>query len=455
MGVRSQGGEKALVAWVVPREGSALGSGDLRAFLAERLPAALVPGAFVVLDAFPLTPNGKVDRRALPTPEPEERTAAGLAAPRTPAEELLAGAWAALLRIERVGIDQDFFALGGHSLLATRLVSRIRDLFGVELPLRAVFEAPTVAALAARIAAEGKGPEAPPVLPRRPGERLLLSFGQERLWILDRLTPDTAVYNMPLAFRLRGPLAAGALADALSEVVRRHEALRTTFERTGGELVQVVSPPEPRPLPVADLSALPEAAREAEAGASPGRRRSGRSTSGGGRSSAQRSSGSLRRSTGCSSPCTTSSRTAGRWGCCSGRSRTLRGLRGEPAVVARRTAGAVSRFRPLAAALARRRRARRAALLVARAPGGKPPILELPADRPRSATQSQRGGQARLGLPGDLAGRLRELAAPAGRDPLHDPARGVRHAALPLHRPGRPASSDRRSPAAPGPRPRG
>ena len=264
VGVRSHGGEKSLVAWVVPREGSALGSGDLRAYLAERLPAALVPRAFVLLNAFPLTPNGKVDRRALPAPEPEERTVEGLA-PRTPAEELLAGAWADLLGVGRVGVDQDFFALGGHSLLATRLVSRIRDLFGVELPLRAVFEAPTVAALTARIAAEGKGTEAPPVLPRRPGERLLLSFGQERLWVLDRLAPGAAVYNMPLAFRVRGPLAPAALAGALSEVVRRHEALRTTFEREGGEPVQVVSPPQPFPLPVADLSRLPEEGREREA----------------------------------------------------------------------------------------------------------------------------------------------------------------------------------------------
>jgi amino acid adenylation domain-containing protein len=415
VGVRSQGGEKALVAWVVPREAAALGSGDLRAFLAERLPAALVPGAFVVLDAFPLTPNGKVDRRALPAPEPEERTAAGLAAPRTPAEELLAGVWAGLLGVERVGVDQDFFAMGGHSLLATRLVSRIRDFFGVELPLRAIFEAPTVAALAARIAAEGKGPEAPPVLPRRPGERLLLSFGQERLWILDRLTPGTAVYNMPLAFRLRGPLAAGALADAISEVVRRHEALRTTFERAGGEPVQVVSPPEPRPLPVADLSVLPEEERESEAGRLA-------------REEALRPfdlrRGPLFR--------------AALLRLASGEHRLLLTMHHivsdgwSLGVLLREVsdlyaAFAAGRPSPLAGLPVQypdfalwQRRWLEGGELAAQLSwwrerlGGSLPILELPADRPRPAIPSQRGSEERLGLPMDLAGRLRELSRRQG-----------------------------------------
>ncbi|HSF40240.1 MAG TPA: amino acid adenylation domain-containing protein, partial [Thermoanaerobaculia bacterium] len=413
--VRAHGGEKSLVAWVVPREAVVLVPGDLRAFLAERLPAALVPGAFVVLDTFPLTPNGKVDRRALPAPEPEERTAAGLAAPRTPAEELLAGVWAGLLGVERVGVDQDFFALGGHSLLATRLVSRIRDLFGVELPLRAVFEAPTVAALAARIAAEGKGPEAPPVLPRRPEERLLLSFGQERLWILDRLAPGAAVYNMPLAFRVRGPLAAGALAGALSEVVRRHEALRTTFTRVDGEPVQVISPPEARPLPVADLSALPEEAREAEAGRlareesfRPFDLRRGPLF----RAALLRLAASEHRLL-----LTMHHIVSDGW--------SLGVLLRE--ISALYAAFAEGRPSPLAGLPVQypdfalwQRRWLEDGVLAAQLSwwrerlGGDLPVLELPADRPRPATPSQRGAFERLDLPADLAGRLRELSRRQG-----------------------------------------
>ncbi|HSK80240.1 MAG TPA: non-ribosomal peptide synthase/polyketide synthase [Thermoanaerobaculia bacterium] len=412
--VRDKGGERSLVAWVVPRETAVLDPEALRADLAERLPATLVPGAFVVLDAFPLTPNGKVDRRALPAPEPEERTAEGLA-PRTPAEELLAGVWAGLLGVERVGVDQDFFALGGHSLLATRLVSRIRDLFGVELPLRAVFEAPTVAALAARIAAEGKGPEVPPVLPRHPGERLLLSFGQERLWILDRLAPGTAVYNMPLAYRLRGTLAAGALAGALSEVVSRHEALRTRFERIDGEPVQVVSPPEPCPLPVADLSGLAAEEREREAGRLA-------------REEALRPfdlrQGPLFR--------------AALLRLASGEHRLLLTLHHIISdgwslgvmlreISALYRAFAAGRPSPLAAqpvqypdfALWQRRWLEGGVLATQLAwwrerLGGELPVLPLPADRPRPAAPSRRGAEERLDLPEDLAGRLRELSRRQG-----------------------------------------
>ncbi|HEX6865438.1 MAG TPA: amino acid adenylation domain-containing protein, partial [Thermoanaerobaculia bacterium] len=217
--VRSDGGEKRLVAYVMAREGRAADLvRDLRADLASRLPAFLVPAAFVLLSAFPLTPNGKVDRRALPAPGAGE-AGRDRVAPRTPAEQLLARAWADLLGTAAVFADDHFFELGGHSLLATRLVSRIRDLFGVELPLRAVFESPTVEALAARIEAEqasGAGAGALAIAAGREERGLPLSFAQRRLWFLEQLQPGTAAYNLPVALRLSGALDVSALAAALA-----------------------------------------------------------------------------------------------------------------------------------------------------------------------------------------------------------------------------------------------
>src|SRR5688572_30461352 len=157
----------------------------------------MVPAAVVVLERLPLTPNGKVDQRALPVPEygAAEET---YVAPRTPVEEVLAGIWAEVLRLERVGVEESFFELGGHSLLATRVVSRIRAVFGVELPLRALFEGPTVAELAVRVEEMRRAnlPTLPPVVPAGRTGALPLSFAQERLWFLDRLDPGSSAYNM-------------------------------------------------------------------------------------------------------------------------------------------------------------------------------------------------------------------------------------------------------------------
>ena len=262
---RMEAGEPRLVAYVVLAADAPPSAAELREHLRARLPEHLVPAAFVLLDALPLTPNGKLDRRALPAPEyaPE----AGFTAPRTPAEELLAAIFAEVLGAERVGVEDGFFELGGHSLLATRVVSRVRQSFGIELPLRALFEHPTVAALAeqveeARQAAQGL--VLPPVTPSgRPGDRPL-SFGQERLWLLDQLAPGSPAYIIGGAVRLRGALNVGALERALSEIVRRHETLRTVFRAAEGVPVQVVLPAAPRSLPIEDLSGLGDAEREAE-----------------------------------------------------------------------------------------------------------------------------------------------------------------------------------------------
>jgi amino acid adenylation domain-containing protein len=256
--VREDGGEKRLVAYVVARNGSPPSAAALRDALGRRLPDYMVPTAFVALDAIPLTPNGKVDRAALPAPDAPD--AEETSAPRTAAQELLAGIWGAVLGLEKVGIDDDFFLLGGHSLLATQVVSRIRQAFGAEVPLRAVFEAPTVRRLAARVEAlRADGDPLPPVTPADRSRPLPLSFAQERMWFLERLEPDAGIYNMPVALRLAGPLDAEALRGALETVVHRHEALRTRIRPSGDGRVQDVAGPRPFELPVVDAAGEDEA----------------------------------------------------------------------------------------------------------------------------------------------------------------------------------------------------
>ncbi len=242
---------------------------DLRARLADELPEYMVPSTLTVLDALPLTANGKVDRRALPDPSDAALAALGgkdrFEPPKTPTEEAIADIWRELLGVERVGRNDDFFQLGGHSLVATRLVSRLRRSLGVDLPLKRLFEAPTLRALGAAIDASPRT-EAPPLERAgrdRPGRDLPLSFAQERLWFVDRMHPGRSWYNLPAAVRMVGALDLPAMARSLQEIVRRHEALRTSFpDGDGPAPFQVVTPAVPFPMPVVDLSALPEALRE-------------------------------------------------------------------------------------------------------------------------------------------------------------------------------------------------
>jgi amino acid adenylation domain-containing protein len=264
-------GETYLAAYVVARRGGgAPAARELRDYLRGRLPAALVPAAFVELAALPRTPSGKVDRARLPAPPVDAATPAGFVAPRTPVEEILAGIWSAVLRRERIGAGDNFFDLGGHSLNATTVTAQVRSSFGVELPARDLFEAPTLGELAERIErrlAAAEGPELPPITPQPRAGNLPLSFAQQRLWFLDRLAGGASpFYNIGAAIGLRGPLAPAALAAALSAIAQRHEILRTSFREIRGEAVQVVHPAAPLPLPLADLGGLPAVAAHAELG---------------------------------------------------------------------------------------------------------------------------------------------------------------------------------------------
>ncbi len=261
--VRGGPADPRLVAYVV---GESAESAQLRDALRARLPEYMVPAAVVVLEALPLSPNGKVDRKALPAPDlGAER--AGYMAARTPVEEVLCGIWAEVLGVEGVGIDDDFFALGGHSLLATRVVARAREAFAVEISLRAFFEASTPARLARYVESARRGGSAAPlprIVPTPRGEAAPVSFAQERMWFFDQMEPGSAVYNIPQALRLRGALDVAALERALTEIVRRHEILRTTFRSDASGPVQVVHPARPIALPVEavqDEAALEEEAR--------------------------------------------------------------------------------------------------------------------------------------------------------------------------------------------------
>jgi amino acid adenylation domain-containing protein len=240
------GGEKRLMAYVVRQPGASLTGQELRASLRDRLPSYMLPAAVMFLEAMPLLSNGKIDRRALPSPE--ELTVeedAALLEVRTPVEELVAALWSQVLGGKLAGRQSNFFEMGGHSLLATQVIGRVRQTFVIDLPLRALFEAPTLAAFAQRIEharGEGEALEMPPLLAVMRPDVLPLSFAQQRLWFLYQMDPHSAFYNMPGAFRLKGPLSVDALQRSWHEIIQRHEVLRTTFGITEGEAVQQIVP---------------------------------------------------------------------------------------------------------------------------------------------------------------------------------------------------------------------
>jgi len=248
---------------------AALDVEDLRTRLAERLPQYMVPSQIIVLEDLPVLANGKVDRNALLAPDTASRPRSKpYIAPRTMVEEVIAGIWASLLAIDQISREDDFFELGGHSLRATQLVSRLRKSFGVEVPLRVIFETPKLSAIAAyveSIVRAGRAEEVAPITAVSRDQELPLSFAQQRLWFLDQLQPNSAFYNLPAAVRLTGNLDVTALEHSFNEIVIRHEALRTTFTSQDGTPSQVIAPSLHLTLPVEDLSDYSADEREAKA----------------------------------------------------------------------------------------------------------------------------------------------------------------------------------------------
>jgi non-ribosomal peptide synthetase component F len=258
-------GEPRLVAYVVPTQEPGPPIRELRRFLAKKLPAAMVPATFVRLAALPLTPSGKVDRRALRVPGSLRPTVEDLyVAPRTPTEQQVTAIWSHLLGLERVGIHDDFFELGGHSLLAMQLLSRVRDATHVEVSLFSFFETPTVAGMAATIEAANRTEQellAPAIVPVPRDGVLPASIAQEHFWLFDHILPGLPLFNIPYVVRLQGALNVAVLEQSFNEIIRRHETLRTTFATVHGQLMQVIAPTLHMTLTVQDLRTLPETER--------------------------------------------------------------------------------------------------------------------------------------------------------------------------------------------------
>ncbi|WP_280503555.1 non-ribosomal peptide synthetase, partial [Nocardia farcinica] len=230
-----------LVAYVVPTPGQSIDPAELTRFAAEQLPSYMVPASVMVLEAFPLNTSGKLDRKALP--EPVFATDAGYRAPRTPAEQIVAGIFADVLSQERVGIDDNFFDLGGNSLVATQVVARVGAAFDTRIGVRTLFETPTVAGLAARAeAASGTEAARPPLVARELPDRVPLSLAQQRMWFINQFDPAAPTYNLPFVVRLRGQVDIDALKAALNDVMARQESLRTIFPESGDGAYQQVVP---------------------------------------------------------------------------------------------------------------------------------------------------------------------------------------------------------------------
>ncbi|HWQ93090.1 MAG TPA: amino acid adenylation domain-containing protein, partial [Clostridia bacterium] len=262
-------GDTRLIAYLELKEGVQVEAEAIRNWLSNYLPGYMVPAEFIFLDALPLTPNGKIDRKRLPPPEAvREESGRPCVPPRNAIEERLVEIWKEVLGLQRVSVQDKFFDLGGHSLLAVRMIARIRDVFKVELPLYGVFEAATIENLALGLSERRWSPEQQLVLPLTPrpeGSEVPPSFVQERLWFLDQLQPGSDAYNMPATLRLQGALHVDALGEALNQVVRRHEALRTRLHYEDGRLAQVIVPELRVELPVEDFSSVenvPQATEE-------------------------------------------------------------------------------------------------------------------------------------------------------------------------------------------------
>jgi amino acid adenylation domain-containing protein len=253
-------GNKILVAYLVTQLGQEISSIELHAFLRGQLPDYMLPAIAICLKELPVTPNGKIDRQVLPAPDFAQLQSKEYVAPKNTVEEQLSIIWQEVLSVDRVGIHDNFFELGGHSLLATQLMSRIRQMFEVEIPLKKLFDAGTIDALALEIQSYQTTDTAVLFLPLKPAFRtdaLPLSFAQQRLWFIDRLEPNSSAYNMPGAMKLYGQLDLRVLENTLLEIIRRHEALRTNFSSQDGQAIQVIHQSRDWQMTVVNLQQLP------------------------------------------------------------------------------------------------------------------------------------------------------------------------------------------------------
>jgi surfactin family lipopeptide synthetase A len=261
-------GDKRVVAYIVERREQRAAVSELRSYLRERLPEYMIPSMLVKLESIPLTSTGKVDRRALPEPaQMREEQWEEMVTPGSPLEEVIAAIWGEVLGIERIDINENFFELGGHSLLAAQIVSRMRQALELEIPLRWIFERPTIREIAGVVEAEMRGDggkEAPALRPVPRGGELPLSFSQQRLWLLDQLEPGNPAYNMTSAVKMRGRLEVGELERSLNRVIERHESLRTNFRNEGGRPHQVIKAEKRLKVGVVDLRWIGEERREEE-----------------------------------------------------------------------------------------------------------------------------------------------------------------------------------------------
>jgi amino acid adenylation domain-containing protein/non-ribosomal peptide synthase protein (TIGR01720 family) len=259
-------GDHRLAAYIVPNQKSGASTTTLKRFLSEKLPSYMVPTALMILDSLPITSNGKVDRRNLPAPN---RTNLDIeesfVAPRNPTEEKLASIWAELLGLDLIGVNDNFFYLGGHSLIVTQMLSRLREVFSVELSFRQIFENPTIGSIAQLIAQDNKQWQRLTIEPI-PHEGLLpVSFAQERVYFIQQLAPENSAYQFQATMRFQGRLHVTVLQKCLDEIVQRHEIFRTTYRAVNGRLFQVIHPHQPISFTVIDLHSFPESERETEA----------------------------------------------------------------------------------------------------------------------------------------------------------------------------------------------
>ncbi len=258
--------DDTLVAYVIPERSKEIAVEELRGFLRKNLPDYMIPAAFIFLESFPLTANGKIDISALPDPVQLEE--GGIFTGRTPTEQILENIWGDVLKQKRIDVDANFFELGGHSLLVTQVISRIREAFRIDIPLNSLFDAPTVASLARiidQMATETAAVNIPELVRVSRENPLPLSFSQQRLWFLDRLKPDNPTYNIPSAIRFKGKLDIAALKKSIEDLVKRHEILRTCFGESDGQPVQIISENYKVELPINDLSEIHAAVQEDKA----------------------------------------------------------------------------------------------------------------------------------------------------------------------------------------------